>query len=317
MCAQCAAVQQPGAQPAPGPATLSQHSSIPCHRGGCCCRRAMDLRAQLAQLDEKGFCVVRQLVPRELTSQARGLVDAIIGSSPPPPPQLGLEQVCTEGAARRGQPGPWPEPGEELPVIASGNYTHSIHHPIAASRYGYPGLMAKLLERYVHVNQALLRVPDSDLANLKCMQQFFRRTDLGPAYGDDGQPSRHGVTGQGCPPTGWHMDQAFLPRHYETVPRQMFYHTILACTPVVQDGAPFFCANGSYKRAKAMSQRMTMNEQHAVVPYADMTRTKLGSYLHELARRDGGEIFDRNDYEEVRVIAAMHHSPLPRAFLLR
>ena len=32
------------------------------------------------------------------------------------------------------------------------------------------------------------------------------------------------------------MDQAFLPRHYESRPRQMFYHSILALEDVVQDG---------------------------------------------------------------------------------
>ena len=51
------------------------------------------------------------------------------------------------------------------------------------------------------------------------MQQFFRRTDLGPG-------SAAGATGQGEPPRGWHMDQAFLPKHYESTPRQMFYHTV-------------------------------------------------------------------------------------------
>ena len=39
-------------------------------------------------------------------------------------------------------------------------------------------------------------------------------------------------------------DQGFLPHHYETSPRQMFYHTMLAFTPVDHGLAPFCVATG-------------------------------------------------------------------------
>ena len=261
-----------------------------------------DLSPFIAQLEDKGYCVIPNVVPKDLTTQARQLVDAIIGAPPPPSPSLGLEKVPTGPPGdpnARGQPGPWPVKGDNRPTIQSGGYTHSLHHPMPDGDYGFSGLMAKILQPYVQINAALLRCPESEVPNLKLMQQFFRRTDRGP-------DPVHGSTRQGVPPRGWHMDQAFLPRHYESSPRQMFYHTILACCPVVQDAAPFFTSTGSFKRAKQLSYSMTEEEQAAAVPYADMTRTKLGGVLSELAQRDGGRAINPMnedgicaEYEEV------------------
>ena len=57
---------------------------------------AMSLTPQnFEDLDTKGFTVVRNVVPTELTRKARGLVDSIIGSSPPAPPALGLKKCPT------------------------------------------------------------------------------------------------------------------------------------------------------------------------------------------------------------------------------
>ena len=136
-------------------------------------------------------------------------MDAIIGGPPPAAGTLGLEKCPTgpiDDPEARGQPGPWPEPGDPRPVISSGGYTHSLHHPIPDENYGHAGLMAALLEHYVEVNKQLLRCSDEDAKGLKLMQQFFRRTDLGPK-------PRNGCTSDGEPPRGWHMDQAFLPHH--------------------------------------------------------------------------------------------------------
>ena len=57
---------------------------------------------------------------------------------------------------------------------------------------------------------------------------------------------------------------------------------------MVQDGAPFFASTGSFRRAKELSYRMTEEEQADAVPFADMTRTKLGGVLNEMAKQDGG-----------------------------
>ena len=153
-------------------------------------------------------------------------------------------------------------------MITSGGFTHSIHHPIADP------LMAALLEPFVEINWRLLRCGGDaeSVAGLKLMQQFFRRTD------------RHTTESAGSTPGSWHQDQSFLPRHYASAPRSMFYHTILALHDVLRDGAPFFAANHSYRRAKQLSDAMPAAEQQQVVPYADMTRTRLSGHLNELAK---------------------------------
>lgn len=130
-------------------------------------------------------------------------MDEIIGHAP------GLEKCPTDGPGARGQPGPWPELGDDRPVIASGGgrlllapqarfpncataaallrpppdslaflsgYTHSLHHPICDTKYGQPGVMADLLTPYVDINKQLLRCDDESAKDLKLMQQFFRRT---------------------------------------------------------------------------------------------------------------------------------------------
>ena len=89
---------------------------------------------QLQELEQRGWTVVRGLVPRDLTSQARELVDAIIGGG------SGVESVPTD----RGQPGPWPADGGALPVITSSAFKHSINPPIDDAAFGHEGLLAKL-----------------------------------------------------------------------------------------------------------------------------------------------------------------------------
>jgi hypothetical protein len=71
------------------------------------------------ELEERGYTVIRNLVSRDLTARARALMDKILGAEPPPQGQLGLEECPTgDGPRARGQPGPWPAPGDERPVIA-------------------------------------------------------------------------------------------------------------------------------------------------------------------------------------------------------
>ena len=135
-----------------------------------------DLSPFIAQLEDKGYCVIPNVVPKDLTTQARQLVDAIIGAPPPPSPSLGLEKVPTGPPGdpnARGQPGPWPVKGDNRPTIQSGGYTHSLHHPMPDGDYGFSGLMAKILQPYVQINAALLRCPESEVPNLKLMQQLL------------------------------------------------------------------------------------------------------------------------------------------------
>ena len=98
----------------------------------------------------------------------------------------------------------------------------------------------------------------------------MRRSDTcpGPHPGHDGEP-----------PAAWHMDQAFLPEHYAATPRQMYYHTMLALSPVITGGAPFFAANGAFSTAKRLTQAMTEAERQRWAPHADATRLDLPRFL--------------------------------------
>ena len=75
------------------------------------------------------------------------------------------------------------------------------------------------------------------------------------------------------------MDQAFLPCHYEAAPRQMFFHSLMALSPIRTGLAPFFAATNSFRRARAATKSMSLEKQAEIVPGADETRTKLPGYL--------------------------------------
>jgi hypothetical protein len=66
--------------------------------------------------------------------------------------------------------------------------------------------------------------------------------------------------------SGFHIDSAFLPQHYEATPRQNYYITILALTPVVSGGAAFCYAPGSLQAAKRAGARLSAAQQSAVNP---------------------------------------------------
>jgi hypothetical protein len=103
--------------------------------------------------------------------------------------------------------------------------------------------------------------PEKDL---KLIHQNFRRTDPSPPpypeYLEEGvlDGSKGGV--------GFHLDSAFLPSHYETTPRQNYYITILALTPVVSGGAAFCYAPGSLQAAKRAAGKLPSHAAAAVNP---------------------------------------------------
>ena len=57
------------------------------------------------------------------------------------------------------------------------------------------------------------------------------------------------------------MDQAFLPKHYDSVPRSMYYHSMLALSPVVSGGAPFLAVPGSYQHALSLTGGLSAEQQ--------------------------------------------------------
>ena len=88
----------------------------------------------IAQLEARGYFILRGFVPPETCAAARAFVDGVIGAPSP------VEQIETEG---RGQPTGatvqqpqgftstnWPDPSSELPYLTSGNYRHGILPPV-------------------------------------------------------------------------------------------------------------------------------------------------------------------------------------------
>jgi hypothetical protein len=97
----------------------------------------------------------------------------------------------------------------------------------------------------------ILRCVDAE-NDLKLIHQNYRRTvPTPPPYPEfvgDGEPGlgRH-ILGSDI---NFHMDSAFLPRHYATTPRQNYYIALTALSPMVSGGAAFVFARGSLAAAK-------------------------------------------------------------------
>ena len=125
----------------------------------------------------------------------------------------------------------WPAPDATAPFIMSGNFTHSILHPIANP------LAALLVGPQVPLHLDLLRCRHEQL-NL--LVQNFRRTDRSPPPGSPGA-----ATAQ-----AFHQDSAFLGRHYDSTPVQSYYITMLALSPVRHGVAPFLVVDDSLRVAK-------------------------------------------------------------------
>ena len=125
----------------------------------------------------------------------------------------------------------WPDPDATAPFIMSGNFTHSILHPIASP------LAALLVGPQVPLHLDLLRCRHEQL-NL--LVQNFRRTDRSPPPGSPGA-----ATAQ-----AFHQDSAFLGRHYDSTPVQSYYITMLALSPVRHGVAPFMVIDDSLRVAK-------------------------------------------------------------------
>jgi len=129
----------------------------------------------------------------------------------------------------------WPDPDATAPFIMSGNFTHSILHPIANP------LAALLVGPQVPLHLDLLRCRHEQL-NL--LVQNFRRTDRSPPPGSPGA-----ATAQ-----AFHQDSAFLGRHYHSTPVQSYYITMLALSPVRHGVAPFLVVDDSLRVARCAQQ---------------------------------------------------------------
>ena len=117
---------------------------------------------------------------------------------------------------------------------------------IAVLRHPIPGnIMAELLDnpRVRAIATQLLQSQE-----LRLLEQVLIRSDpKPPPYG----------------PSGWHIDWAFSPHHYEAVPRQTYFHMVHALNTVPPGGAAFTIVPGSHHLTYAASAKMNTAEELA------------------------------------------------------
>jgi len=129
-----------------------------------------------------------------------------------------------------------------LPPLAprddtSAKRLHTVRHPIPGA------LMAEILAnpKLLELAKVLLHANE-----LRLLEQVLIRTD--PAN------QKPGVR-------GWHVDMAFLPRHYNATPRQTYYHMVHALNPVAPHSGAFTIVPGSHKKTYAVSEKMASEEE--------------------------------------------------------
>ena len=164
--------------------------------------RAMPPSIDWGELDAQGFTILRGFAPPTLTSRARALIDSILG--PCPVERCDAFLGATNTGAERSSDGVvrWSPPEPRPPRIDSKDYRHSIRHPIRDP------LMAEPVADCRDIHRQLLRAGDGH--GLQLHQQMLHRAD----------PVDPETTPAG--PLGWHLDNAYLPRHTEAQPRQVW-----------------------------------------------------------------------------------------------
>ena len=90
-------------------------------------------------------------------------------------------------------------------------------------------------------------------SGLRLMQQQLVRSDPDPKAIADGSSVN-----------GWHMDTAYLPRHYATVPQQNVHHVVTCLNKVESGGAAFMVVPGAFRFAKEYTAAMPAAEQDAL-----------------------------------------------------
>jgi ectoine hydroxylase-related dioxygenase (phytanoyl-CoA dioxygenase family) len=129
-----------------------------------------------------------------------------------------------------------------LPPIGARRKDQTRSH--TALRHPIPGaIMAELVD-----NRGLLALAAQGLKSreLRLLEQVLIRSDP--------SPSPHG-------PQGWHVDWAFLPRHYEAVPRQTYFHMVHCLNTVPAGGAAFMIVPGSHNLTYGASEQVQTAEE--------------------------------------------------------
>ena len=205
------------------------------------CTPAMEMHHR-HELATQGWTVLQQHLPTSLTARLRSVADGVLGGPAP------VRCVAERGVAVSDDGGSWGQPAwdyaercvaEGHPVIDSADWRHDIRHPLPhpeLAEAAVAGRLPELLAELLH----------SDVSRLRLMQQILVRTD--PC----GDPERDRQ--EGTP--GWHLDTTFLPRHYDSRPRQNLYHCLSALHDIEPLGAPFLLIPGSHKWCRAYTARL-------------------------------------------------------------
>lgn len=123
-----------------------------------------------------------------------------------------------------------------LPRDAAGvRRVNELRHPIPGA------VMAEALDnpRLLELAQQILHARD-----LRLLEQVLIRTD--------GQQAAPGAT-------GWHIDMAFLPEHYDARPRQTYFHMVHALSTIVPHGGATMILPGSHHKTYRAAQKLRLD----------------------------------------------------------
>jgi hypothetical protein len=179
------------------------------------------------EAEQRGWTIVRGMFPPELCARLRTCVDDAVGATRPlevsATPQLGMD--IDRALELR------------IPVVDSQSFRHTVRQPIFDSALAEAAVAGNMIE----MQQRLYSASDG----LRLMQQMLVRTDADPAAVAAGRSE----------PGGWHMDTAFLPRHYASSPQTNVFHVLTALNDVPRGGAALHIVPSAFRQCKAYTEK--------------------------------------------------------------
>jgi hypothetical protein len=163
------------------------------------------------------------MFPPDLCARLRAAVDDAVGPTTPLERSATAQHGMDIDAALAAR----------TPVVDSENFRHTARQPIfdaALAEAAVAGNMIAMHERLYGAKEGL-----------RLMQQMLVRTDAVPAAVAAGRSE----------PGGWHMDTAFLPKHYATTPQTNVCHILTALNDVPSGGAAFQIVPAGFAQSKA------------------------------------------------------------------
>ena len=179
-----------------------------------------------AEAEQQGYTIVRGMFPPDLCARLRACVDEVVGEMRPlavsATPQLGMD--IDRALEMR------------TPVVDSQDFRHTVRQPIFDPALAEAAVAGNMIE----MQQRLYSATDG----LRLMQQMLVRTDADPAA----------VAAGLSEPGGWHMDTAFLPRHYASSPKTNVFHVLTALNDIPTGGAAFHIVPSGFVQSKAYTE---------------------------------------------------------------